>query len=64
MRAPRALSDVHRDVVNAVTGCARAFQLLANGYRFHKSEALCDGQALLLEAVKDLEDLGRVAENR
>jgi len=36
---------------------ARACQLLANGYRFHKSEAVCDGQALLVETVGDIADL-------
>jgi hypothetical protein len=54
---PRSLSNVHRDVQNAVVGCARACQLLANGYRFHKSEAVCDGQALLVETVRDIADL-------
>ena len=54
---PRSLSNVHRDVQNAVVGCARACQMLANGYRFHKSEAVCDGQALLVETVADIADL-------
>jgi hypothetical protein len=64
IHAPRALSDVHRDASAAVTASARACQLLANGYRFGKSEAICDGQALFVEAVQDLEDLVRVAESR
>jgi hypothetical protein len=64
VRPPRALGDVHRDVALAVTSSARACQLLANGYRFHKSEAICDGQALLVEAVQDLEGLVRQAESR
>jgi hypothetical protein len=54
---PRSLANVHRDVHNAVVGCARACQLLANGYRFHKSEAVCDGQAMLVETVQDINDL-------
>jgi hypothetical protein len=57
LEPPRSLSNVHRDVQNAVVGCARACQLLANGYRFHKSEAVCDGQALLVETVDDIADL-------
>jgi hypothetical protein len=61
---PRALTDVHRDASQSVIASARACQLLANGYRFHKSEAICDGQALLVEAVQDLEGLVRVAESR
>jgi hypothetical protein len=54
---PRSLTSVHRDVQNAVVGSARAYQLLANGYRFHKSEVLCDGQAMLVETVADISDL-------
>jgi hypothetical protein len=49
--------NVHRDVQNALIGSARACQLLANGYRFHKSEAVCDGQALLVETVRDIDEL-------
>jgi hypothetical protein len=57
LEPPRSLTNVHRDVQNAVVGSARACQLLANGYRFHKSEAVCDGQAMLVDAVKDITDL-------
>ena len=54
---PRSWVGIHRDVHNAVVGAARACQLLANGYRGHKSEAVCDGQALLLETVTDINGL-------
>jgi hypothetical protein len=54
---PRSLLNFQRDAHNAVIGAARACQLLANGYRFHKSEAVCDGQALLVETVEDIGDL-------
>ena len=54
---PRSLVSVHRDVQNAVVGSARACQLLANGYRFHKSEVICDGQAMLVETMADISDL-------
>jgi hypothetical protein len=54
---PRSLVSAHRNVLNRVLGAARACQLLANGYRFHKSEAICDGQAMLLDTVKDLGEL-------
>ena len=54
---PRPLNGIHRDLHNALVGAARACQLLANGYRGHKSEAVCDGQALLVEAVADLSEL-------
>jgi hypothetical protein len=54
---PRSLVGLHRDIHNALVGAARACQLLANGYRFHKSEAVCDGQALLVETVADLSEL-------
>jgi hypothetical protein len=53
----RSMSAMHRDVQNALVGAARACQLLANGYRFHKSEAVCDGQALLVETVADISEL-------
>jgi hypothetical protein len=54
---PRSVNGIHRDLQNAVVGAARACQLLANGYRGHKSEAVCDGQALLVETVADLNAL-------
>jgi hypothetical protein len=54
---PRSLASTHRDVHDALVGATRACQLLANGYRFHKSEAVCDGQALLVESVADINDL-------
>jgi hypothetical protein len=57
LSAPRSWSGVHRDVQNAVAGTARACQLLANGYRGHKSVAVCDGQALFVESVADLSAL-------
>ena len=57
LEPPRSLTNVHRDLQNAVVGSARACQLLANGYRFHKSEAVCDGQALLVETVGDVANL-------
>ena len=57
LEPPRSLAGVHRDVLNAVIGAARACQLLANGYRSHKSEAVCDGQALLVETVNEIDDL-------
>ena len=60
MDPPRSLGGVHRDVLNTIVGAARACQLLANGYRFHKSEAVCDGQALLLETVEEIAE--RVAQ--
>ena len=57
LQPPRALNSAHRAMLTTVTASARACQLLAVGYRFHKSEAICDGQALLLETVHDLDDL-------
>ena len=61
---PRKLSNVHRDVQEAVFGAARACQLLANGYRFYKSEAVCDGQAMLVETVQHISDLAAQLEMR
>jgi len=57
LEPPRKLANVHRGVQEAVIGAARACQLLANGYRFYKSEAVCDGQALLVETVQDINAL-------
>ena len=57
LEPPRSLTALHREVVNAVSGAARACQLLASGYRSHKSVAVCDGQALLLETVNEIDDL-------
>src|SRR6185312_13624233 len=57
LHAPRMLGGTHKDLLAAVTASARACQLLANGYRFHKSDAICDGQAMLVETKQALEDL-------
>jgi hypothetical protein len=57
LEPPRKLANVHRDVQETVIAAARACQLLANGYRFYKSEAVCDGQALLLETVQNISAL-------
>jgi hypothetical protein len=57
LEPPRSLAGVHRDVHNAVVGSARACQLLANGYRGHKAHTVCDGQALLVETVADINEL-------
>jgi hypothetical protein len=57
LESPRSLIGSRRAVREVVLGGARACQLLANGYRFHKSEAVCDGQALLVETVQDMDDL-------
>jgi hypothetical protein len=54
---PRSLAGIQRGVHNAVLSSARACQLLANGYRFHKSEAVCDGQAGLVKTVQDMSSL-------
>jgi hypothetical protein len=54
LEPPRPLASTKRDIHEAVLASARACQLLANGYRFHKSEAVCDGQALLVETVQEL----------
>ncbi len=57
LHAPRGLQRAHEDLLTAVTASARACQLLANGYRFHKSEAICDGQALFVETLDELSTL-------
>jgi len=57
LHPPRSLGRTHDDLLTAVTASARACQLLANGYRFHKSEAICDGQALFVETIDELTEL-------
>ncbi|HEV7664678.1 MAG TPA: hypothetical protein VGQ62_14165 [Chloroflexota bacterium] len=57
LEPPRSLAGIQRGLHAAVLSSARACQLLANGYRFHKSEAVCDGQALLVKSVADVGDL-------
>ena len=55
LRAPRTAAGLHRDLSAGLVDAARAWQLLANGYRSHKSEAVCDGQALLVESAASVE---------
>jgi hypothetical protein len=57
LEAPRSWTGIHRDVHNAVLGSARACQLLANGYRVHKSVVVCDGQALLVDSIGEINGL-------
>jgi hypothetical protein len=54
---PRSLTGIHRAVQDALLSSARACQLLANGYRGHKADVVCDGQALLLEMVTEINGL-------
>jgi hypothetical protein len=54
---PRSLAKVHRAVHDALLASARGYQLLANGYRGHKSEVVCDGQALLLQMLTEVNGL-------
>jgi hypothetical protein len=64
LQPPRSLAATQRELHNAVVGAARACQLLANGYRFHKTEAVCDGQALLIETVAVISELVDQLETR
>jgi hypothetical protein len=64
LHPPRIFNRAHTDLEAVVTDCARACQLLANGYRFHKSEAICDGQALFLDTLQELDTLVRAVEER
>ena len=51
LHVPDMLRRLHTELADALSDAARAWQLLATGYRSHKSEAVCDGQALLVEAA-------------
>ena len=54
---PKSLLLIQRQLQESLLATARGCQLLANGYRSHKSEAVCDGQALLLDTVGALDRL-------
>ena len=54
---PPVAASVHHQVRRAVGDAARGCQLLATGSRFHKSEAICDGQVLLVDAAESLQKL-------
>ncbi len=57
LAAPRSMLGIQRNLQNAVKDAARACQLLAIGYRSHKAHAVCDGQALLIDVVSDVNAL-------
>jgi hypothetical protein len=57
LQSPRSMNGIRRELHVALTNAARAWQLLANGYRFHKSHAVCDGQALLVDTLAQVERL-------
>ncbi|MBV9547704.1 MAG: hypothetical protein JOY61_25300 [Chloroflexi bacterium] len=57
LHSPRSMAATQRELHEALTSGARAWQLLANGYRFHKSEAVCDGQALLIDTLAQVDRL-------
>ena len=48
IQPPKPLARTHAELQSVITDTARAAQLLSNGYRFHSSNARCDGQALML----------------
>jgi hypothetical protein len=52
---PPSCESAHRDITEAILDVTRGFQLLASGYRFRATDAVCDGQALLNEAMDDAE---------
>jgi hypothetical protein len=54
--APRLATTAARHLRIALHELTRSFHLLANGHRSHKSDAVCDGQALLVQALADLDD--------
>ncbi len=64
LQVPRPAAATDRDVRRSLTSLTRAFQLLANGYRFHKSDAVCDGQALLVDRVGRLQAASRQLHER
>ena len=57
LQPPRSMGGTQRELHGALTRAARAWQLLANGYRSHKAVAVCDGQALLVETLAQVDGL-------
>jgi hypothetical protein len=64
LHVPEMVSRLHTELSDALGDAARAWQLLANGYRSHKSEAVCDGQALLVEAAAAVQVISQQLETR
>ena len=64
LHVPSMVSKLHKELSAALHDAARAWQLLATGYRSHKSEAVCDGQALLVEAAAAVQIISRELETR
>ena len=62
LHVPSMLTKLHNELSDALNDAARAWQLLANGYRSHKSQAVCDGQALLVEAAAAVQLLSQELE--
>ena len=57
LEPPPVAASAHQQVRRALEDAARGCQLLATGSRSHKSEAICDGQVLLVGAAESLERL-------
>ena len=56
---PEPLTRAHSGLLTAALDTARASRLLSSGYRFHSSNARCDGHALMLEAEARYAELRR-----
>jgi hypothetical protein len=66
---PEGLEGLHRGCVKSFQLARRAGQLLSTGYRYHNSDALCDGHATLddarrlyLSALAEFADLASLPE--
>jgi hypothetical protein len=59
---PAPLLKAHGELEALALSTARAAQLLSNGYRFHSSNARCDGQALMLTSEQRFQSLCRTLE--
>ncbi len=64
LHVPSVVGKLHAELAAALHDAARAWQMLANGYRSHKSEAVCDGQALLVEAAAAVQVISHELETR
>jgi hypothetical protein len=59
LAAPDQASHVAKEASFVLENATRGCQLLATGHRFHKSETVCEGQTLLVEAADAVDKLTR-----
>jgi hypothetical protein len=61
---PAPLAKLHAELAALADETARAAQLMSNGFRFHNSDARCDGHALMLASEERFASLRRALERQ